>query len=164
MFACPALGDLLWVIKIRMPFLERRWLNEGYPALANGRRNANNRQNAVFEMSLIGGFACLRSAIYYVLLKLECRSWNVAGWTRVIPRLRTVNRTPFLNQNAVLMKTPFINTKRLSGARANVTAARGKQNAVHRFIRRSTCGARQTKRRSPFYPPFAVITVMAIFS
>ena len=52
------LGDLLWVIKIRMPFLERRWLDEGYPALANGRRNANNRQNAVFEMSLIGGF-CL---------------------------------------------------------------------------------------------------------
>ena len=176
-------------------------MDEGYPALANGRRNANNRQNAVFEMSLIGGFACLRSAIYYGLLKLECRSWNVAGWTRVIPRLRTVNRTPFLNQNAVLMKTPFINTKRLSGARANVTAARGKQNAVHRFIRRSTCGARQTKRRSPFYspfdvrratnktpftvlfavrraardkqnavhrspfyPPFAVITVMAIFS
>ena len=93
--ACPALGDLLWVIKIRMPFLERRWLDEGCPALANGRRNANNRQNAVFEMSLIGGFACLRSAICYGLLKLECRSWNVAGWTRFIPRLRSVNRTPF---------------------------------------------------------------------
>ena len=51
-------GDLLWVNKIRMSFLERRWLVEGYPALANGRQNANNRENAVFGMSLIGGFAC----------------------------------------------------------------------------------------------------------
>ena len=93
-----------------MPFLERRWLV---------------------------GLLIPRLAIYYGLLKLKCRSCNVADWTRVIPHLRSVNQTP------------FINAKCLSGSRDQ------------RY-----CGTRQTKHRSPFtvFPPFDIITVMAIFS
>ena len=86
--------------------------------------NASNGQTPFLERRWLVGLLIPRLAIYYGLLKLECRSWNVA------------------DQNA------FINAKRLSGARAQ------------RY-----CGARQTKRRSPFtiFPQFDVIMVMQFF-
>ena len=68
--------------------------------------NASNRQTPFLERRWLVGLLIPRLAIYYGLLKLECRSWNVADWTRVIQRLRSVNGTPF-NQNAVYQCKTF---------------------------------------------------------
>ena len=84
--------------------------------------NASNGQMLFLERCWLVGLLVLHPAIYYGLLKLECRSWNVADWTRVIPRLQSVNGTP------------FINAKCLSGARAQ-----------------HYCCVQQTKRHSPFF-------------
>ena len=85
--------------------------------------NASNGQTPFLERRLLVGLIIPRPAIYYGLFKLECCSWNVADWTRVIPCLRSVNG----------IKMPFINAKRLSGVHTQrYCGARGK-NAVHCF-------------------------------
>ena len=69
-FAYPTPGDLLWVIKIRMPFLERRCLDEGYHTLAIGQRNT-----VLIKTRFINA-KCLSSALVSSLL------WRAANKTR----------------------------------------------------------------------------------